>query len=82
VTAVSQKPSVGCIVLVPMHPTRNNGATVAPAIVTRVWSDECINVRVLADGDETEWRKSALRRETLDDLPNDQTNHWMWPPRT
>jgi hypothetical protein len=46
---VSQ-PSVGDVVLVFAEPEHNNGADVAPAVVTRVWSDQCVNVRVLYDG--------------------------------
>lgn len=42
-------PSVGRIVLVPIEPEMNNGATVAPAIITRVWSDTTVNLRVLTD---------------------------------
>lgn len=47
---MSQKPSVGRIVLVTVHPTTNNGADTAPAVVTRVWSDELVNVAVFLDG--------------------------------
>jgi hypothetical protein len=58
-----QKPSVGRIVLVPMDPGTNNGAEVAPAIVTQVWSDDLINVRVFANNTSTEWRTSS--RESI-----------------
>jgi hypothetical protein len=47
---VSQKPSVGRIVLVMVHPVTNNGADVAPGIITRVWTDEMVNVVVFLDG--------------------------------
>lgn len=49
-----QTPSVGRIVLVTVEPTRNNGSDVAPAVITRVWSDTLINVRALPDGYGTE----------------------------
>jgi len=45
-----QKPSVGRIVHVTVDPSRNNGADVAPAVITRVWGDNCVNLRVLYDG--------------------------------
>lgn len=45
-----QKPSVGRIVHVTVDPRHNNGADVAPAVITRVWSDTCVNLRVLHDG--------------------------------
>lgn len=44
-----QKPSLGRIVIAPADPARNNGADVAPAVITRVWSDDLVNVRVLLD---------------------------------
>lgn len=54
-----QKPSVGRIVHVLMDPRDNNGSDVAPAIITRVWSDTVVNVRVLADSDATPWWTSV-----------------------
>lgn len=43
-------PHLGDVVLVFADPHYNNGADVAPAVVTRVWSDACVNVRALHDG--------------------------------
>lgn len=45
-----QKPSVGRIVHVTVDGRYNNGSDVAPAVITRVWSDTCVNLRVLYDG--------------------------------
>jgi hypothetical protein len=44
------KPTVGCIVHVLVDPRHNNGSDVAPAVITRVWSDTCVNLRILYDG--------------------------------
>ncbi len=44
------KPAVGRIVHVPVDPKLNNGADIAPAVITRVWSDTYVNLRVLHDG--------------------------------
>lgn len=44
------KPAIGRIVHVLVDPGINNGSDVAPAIITRVWSDTCVNLRVLHDG--------------------------------
>jgi hypothetical protein len=74
-----QKPSVGRVVLVPADPAENNGAAVAPAIVTRVWTDECINVHVLLDGPKTEWRTSVTYTDSFEDDGN--RHRWTWPPR-
>lgn len=77
-------PSVGRIVHVLMDPTMNNGADVAPAIITRVWSDTTVNLRVLADGDSTLWRTSSIYTPDLGTVPADdptRLNRWAWPPR-
>lgn len=42
-----QTPSLGQVVLVPADPKANNGASEAPATITRVWNDHMVNVRVL-----------------------------------
>jgi hypothetical protein len=82
-----QKPSLGRIVLVPMNPAMNNGAHVAPAIVTRVWSDTSVNVRVLADSsNEPECLRSLTLVDELPEYDGDasppQNMHvWCWPPR-
>jgi hypothetical protein len=42
-------PTVGRIVHVLVDPKANNGSDVAPAIITRVWNDSGVNLRVLRD---------------------------------
>lgn len=75
------KPSIGRIVLVPMKTDHNNGAPVAPAVVTRVWSDTMVNVRVLADSGETPaWRTSCTFAKSLDDATGNQAV-WTWPQK-
>jgi len=44
-----QKPSLGRIVLAVCPQAKSNGAYGAPAIITRVWSDELVNVTVFPD---------------------------------
>ncbi|ELP64170.1 hypothetical protein PV735_05230 [Streptomyces turgidiscabies] len=61
-------PAVGDVVLVVADPAENNGATTAPAIVTRVWSATTINARVLHDGPGHSWRTSLVYRENLDGI--------------
>ena len=71
-------PDVGDVVLVPVVPGENNGAAVAPAIITRVWSKTTVNARVLADGNTIAWRTSLTYAETLDGaLPGAAV--WTWP---
>ncbi|MER6533004.1 hypothetical protein ABT215_04115 [Streptomyces sp900105755] len=72
-------PSIGRVVLVPADPAVNNGANVAPAIITRVWNDEVVNVRVLLDSDAVQWRTSVKYVENFDGI--EHTHLWTWPPR-
>lgn len=76
-------PSIGRIVHVPMDPAQNNGADVAPAVITRVWNDVCINVQILADVPGNAWRSSLTYVESLDGLDGDpgRLYRWTWPPR-
>jgi hypothetical protein len=92
-----QQPSVGRIVLVPteaiianqpgpLGQTINNGADVAPAIITRVWSDTLLNVRVLLDGSDQSPAKTSIK---LFETPEDYAEArdagapygCYWPPR-
>ncbi|MEU4165597.1 hypothetical protein AB0F46_01765 [Streptomyces sp. NPDC026665] len=72
-------PSLGQIVLVPADPAVNNGGDVAPAIITRVWNDEVVNVRVLLDSDAVQWRTSVKLVDTLEGV--EHKHCWTWPPR-
>lgn len=45
-----QKPEIGLTVHVLVDPAVNNGSDTAPATITRVWSDTCVNLRVQYDG--------------------------------
>ncbi|MFJ2477127.1 hypothetical protein ACIOWI_29835 [Streptomyces sp. NPDC087659] len=77
---MAQQPSIGRIVHVPMDPATNNGADVAPAVITRVWSETCVNVRVLSDGHAIEWRTSVMFLEDLAERASGY-HFWTWPPR-
>lgn len=46
---------------------------VYPMIVTRVWSDTCVNGQVFLDGNDTLWATSALE--------GTGGHSWAWPPR-
>jgi hypothetical protein len=74
----STEPRVGDVVLVPMDRDHNNGATTAPAVITRVWSPTTVNVRVLADSDAApSWRTSVTYVETLDHVDSGAAV-WTW----
>lgn len=73
------KPSIGRIV---HYVSQFNGNHVA-AIVVRVWSDTCVNLRVFYDGTndapdgESEWHTSR----TLDESADPQKGTWHWPEK-
>lgn len=73
------KPSIGRIVHFIVTPGENPVA----AIVTAVWSDVCVNLRIFQDGSNTqptqfsEWVTSA----SFDDSAVPQVRTWHWPPK-
>lgn len=52
------KPAIGLTVLVLVDPATNNGSDEAAGVITRVFSDTVINVRVLLDGPDVPWKTS------------------------
>lgn len=78
------KPSVGRIVsFYPQESdldSRGNGIEVGqpiPAVITRVWSDTVVNLRVLADSSGSlPWRTSVTLRTNPDHVFS-----WAWPER-
>ncbi len=49
----------------------NGNKSKLPAIIVAVWSDTCVNLRVLCDGDLTLWNTSVNK--------GDDTGQWNWP---
>lgn len=76
-----QKPSLGRIVHVPMSTATNNGSSVAPAVITRVWNDTTVNVRILADAPPggSDWRTSLVLVDSFDE--GEGLCRWTWPGR-
>ncbi len=80
---MEQKPSLGRIVIFKLaahmkgqrdiEPFANNGADECPAVVVRVWSDTCVNLKLLTDGAQTQWVTSASL--------GDGEGQWNWPAR-
>jgi len=48
-----------------------NDSDKCPAIITAVWSDNCVNLRVIADGNLDLWKTSVNQ--------GDQPGQWSWP---
>lgn len=59
------KASKGRIVHVLVDPAFNGGDDVAPAVITRVWSDEMVNVRLLLDSDPAFYGPQGERRTSV-----------------
>lgn len=74
------KPSIGRIVLVPVDPTINNGCDVAVGIITRVWTDEMVNVRVVLDGPGGDW-KTSVSLCADEETARAKGHAVYWPPR-
>lgn len=68
------KPTIGRIVL--YRGVTSNGAEEHPAIVTRVWSDICVNLHVLLDNATPVSKTSVVQDEEMK-----QPQGWRWPPR-
>ena len=83
------KPSKGRIVLYtfPLGTEHNMSAAAGqertvPAVITNVWSEDCVNLRVFTDG----WQPipsvtSVTRRDTMSEANADLAGYWEWPPR-
>lgn len=85
------KPALGRTVHVFVDPARNNGADIAPAVITRVWNDQGVNLRVLLDGTDVPWFTSVALcddRESAEKVTSyrvaDNGDHYpaaaFWPP--
>lgn len=76
------KPAVCRIVMVGVNAAGNNGTDVAPAIITRVWSNDMVNVKVLNDGPACEWKTSVRLFDTEEQArEHGILNACYWPPR-
>ena len=71
------KPSIGRIVIFHCDENQkksiNNFQNDAPAIITAVWGEECVNLKILLDGTENLWFTSV----TL----GTGERQWSWPER-
>lgn len=68
------KPTIGRIVIFHFTETDknfNNGQVDAPAVITAVWSDICVNLKILCDGPFDLWKTSITE--------GTDAYHWSWP---
>ena len=75
------KPTVGRIVHFKSADASQmgNGAEVVPAIITRVWSDTCVNLTVMRDFDQPLVLASV--QLVAEDELDQHTTFCFWPPR-
>lgn len=89
------EPTIGRIVIA-RNVMSNNGATEAPAIITRVWSRAtenswCVNAKILKDSPDCEWATSIYLFDTEEAAADYYAanaaaghpagRHLVWPPR-
>jgi hypothetical protein len=72
-------PTVGRVVLYRSFTSSEGSpkAELVPAVITRVRSDTCVNLQVLADAHETFWATSV---SYFDDEQDHSGQGWTWPP--
>jgi hypothetical protein len=76
------KLSKGRIVMAGIEPTMNNGDDTCPAIITRVWSDTMVNIRLFPDGISCPVKTSVRLYENEDDARQGGIgNACFWPAR-
>jgi len=76
-----QKPSIGRVVLVRLIKP-SNGSYIHPAIINRVWSNECVNLCVLPDcGAPFNATSVRICAEFPPQLPEAPSIVAIWPPR-
>jgi hypothetical protein len=75
------KPTIGRTVIFHRSPyeedTDGNGIACSPdlpAVIVRVWSDDCVNLKVLSDGRKDIWVTSVHQGTDV--------HQWSWPDRT
>jgi hypothetical protein len=72
-----QTPSIGRIVVYTAE--RNspealpNNTLLMPAIITKVWPDGEVNLKILCDGPQNTWRSCVPYSES------EEINTWHWP---
>jgi hypothetical protein len=73
--AAAQRPSIGRIVT---YRPAAEGDQPVPAMIVRVWSDTCVNLRVFSDSapGPDDHRRSVVLAENPD-----QRDRWSWPAR-
>ena len=75
-----QTPTVCRFVIALVDPATNNGSDLAPAVITRAWGPSMVNVKVLNDGPDNEWKTSVSLHDTEDEARATGGHSVFWPP--
>ncbi|WP_432010183.1 hypothetical protein [Streptomyces cucumeris] len=80
------QPTVGRVVIALVNPITNNGADVAPAVITRVWDEHTgggwtVNYKVLLDQNGNRWVTSARLFDSEEQARVHDGVAAFWPPR-
>lgn len=71
------KPTIGRIVIYKYGDHEKcahvNGAEQCPAVIVRVWTDTCVNLKLIEDGPQNSWKTSVSM--------GDVKTNWQWPGR-
>jgi hypothetical protein len=79
------KPTIGRIVI--YYPSAverevfNNYQTTAPAVITAVWSDTCVNLKIIYDGIADRWKTSVPKVDEFSKAAPANEYHWDWPTK-
>jgi hypothetical protein len=75
------KPSLGRIVLYSVDPARNASLPVAPAMITRVWSDDEVDLMIFPVTGQP-YAATSIKLHAREPEPAKLTIHQAWwPPR-
>lgn len=71
------EPTIGRIVLYRNKDYGIYEQTEFPAIITRVWDSQCINLTVFVDGCSPKFENSVPYKE---EIATEDQHNWRWPP--
>lgn len=67
-------PTIGRIVIYKpaiSEKPQSNMAEELPAVIVRVWSEDCVNLKIINDGENDIWKTSVIK--------GDGEYQWHWP---
>ena len=74
-------PSIGRIVIARVDSLQNNGASEAPAIITRVWGPNMVNLRVMVDTAAMPLSQTSVKLFESEEAADGTLLACWWPAR-